>query len=246
MFILIFELTIAISKMEAPTSNRYLIHRTKFFLVLSLQIPAIILFLFIFAFFITNPGHLRKLQNKALLVLFIVNFIQLTINIPVVVNFLRLNRVSPATGTYCKFWIYVESTLDAVNEFLVTIMSIQRHILIFQPNILHIRYKRYLLYYLPLLFGVIYPAVFYIGTVIFYPCDDAQWNFTLNACGDTVCYLSDNTALATYDWVANTGLPIIVIILANIVLVIRVIRQRHRRQRAISWVETETYDIATG
>ena len=216
-------------------NDQHFLHQIKFFLVLILQIPAIILFLFIFVYFITNPSHLRKLQNQALLVLLIVNFIQLSVNIPLLVHYLRLSRISPATRTYCKFWMYVEFTLDGTNELLVAIMSIQRHTLIFQPNILHIRFKRYLLYYLPLLFGTFYGAIFYTGAVIFYPCDDAQWNFTLNMCGDTICYLSDNLVLATFDWVVNNGFPIVVIMLSNTVLIIRVIRQKSRRQRAIPW-----------
>jgi hypothetical protein len=150
-------------------------------------------------------------------------------------HFLRLGHISPATGTICKWWMYVQSTLDAANAFLVTIMSIQRHILIFQPNILRIRFKCYIFHYLPLLFGVVYPVVFYMGTVVFYSCDDAQWNFTLSMCGDTICYLSNDKILSTFDWIVNTGLPIVIIILANASLVVRVIRQKYRRQRIISW-----------
>jgi hypothetical protein len=74
-----------------------------------------------------------------------------------------------------------------------------------------------------------------MGSVIFYPCDDTQWNFTLSTCGDSICYLSSNLSLALYDWIVDTGLAVIIIILANIVLVIRVIRQKSRRQRVITW-----------
>jgi hypothetical protein len=74
-----------------------------------------------------------------------------------------------------------------------------------------------------------------MGTVIFYPCDGAEWNFTLSICGNTICYLSSNLSLALYDWIVDTGLAIVVIILANIVLVIRVIRQKSRRQRVVTW-----------
>ncbi|CAF0785015.1 unnamed protein product [Adineta steineri] len=221
--------------METLANNRYLIHRIKFFVVLFLEISAIILFLLIFLFFITNRRYLNKLQNQALLILFIVNFIQLSLGIPILMHFLRFSRVTPETSIYCKTWMYIESTLDAANEFLVAVISIQRHILIFRPNLLNIRFKLYLLYYLPLLFCIIYPIIFYMSTIILYSCDDAQWNFTLNMCGDTICYFSNNAILAGYDWIVNTGLPIMAIILGNIILVIRVIKQKHRRQRTVSW-----------
>jgi hypothetical protein len=74
-----------------------------------------------------------------------------------------------------------------------------------------------------------------MGAVLFYPCDDTQWDFTTNVCGDNACYLSGNDVLATFDWLVNASLPILVIILANIALVIRVIKQKHRRQQAITW-----------
>jgi len=221
--------------METLSNNENFLHRLKFIVILLLQIPAIILFLCIFVFFITNRIHLRQLQNQALLVLFIVNFIQLTLNLPLFLHFVRLNRVSPATGAYCRFWMFVESTLDAENEFLVAAICIQRHAFVFRPNVFQTRSKLYLFYYLPLLFAVVYSVGFYMGSVIFYPCDNTQWNFTLTICGDTICYLSSNQSLALYDWIANTGLAIVVIILANIVLVIRVIRQKARRQRVITW-----------
>jgi len=74
-----------------------------------------------------------------------------------------------------------------------------------------------------------------MGAVLFYPCDDREWDFTVNVCGNNACYLSGNDVLATFDWLVNASLPIIVIILANIALVIRVIQQKHRRQQAITW-----------
>ncbi|UJR32664.1 hypothetical protein I4U23_020124 [Adineta vaga] len=188
-------------------------------------------------FFITNRIHLQKLQHQALLVLLIVNFIQLSINMPMVIHFLRLGRISPETSTYCKLWMYVEFTLDCASVLLTAIMSIQRHILVFHANTLRIRFNKYIYYYLPLLLGITYPMIFYLATVVFYPCDDTQWNFTLNMCGDTTCFFSNDQILATFDWIVNTGLPVVVIIIGNATLIIRVIRQKLRRQQSVSWVK---------
>ncbi len=221
--------------MDTLTNTWYLPHHVKFFLILILLIPSTILCVLIFAFFIIHRTTLRKLQNKALLVLLIVNFIQLTCNLPICIHFFRLDRVSPATVTYCKWWLFLESTLDAINEFLVAIISIQRHILIFQPNILNLRSKRYILYYQPLLLCIIYPIVFYMITVVFYPCDNTRWDFTSNMCGQNACYYSNNQILAEFDWIGNTAVPTIVILLANVALVIRVIKQKRRRRQTIPW-----------
>jgi hypothetical protein len=131
--------------------------------------------------------------------------------------------------------LFLESTLDAINQFLVAIISIQRHILVFQPNILNLRRKRYLLYYQPLLLCIAYPIIFYMITVVFYPCDDMHWDFTSNMCGQNACYYSHNEILAEFDWIGNTAVPTIVILLANVALVIRVIKQKRRRQQPIPW-----------
>ncbi len=97
------------------TNNWYLPHHVKFFVTLILLIPATILCLLIFAFFIIHRTTLRKLPHQALLVLLIVNFIQLTCNLPICIHYFRLDRVSPATVAYCKWWLFLESTLDAIN-----------------------------------------------------------------------------------------------------------------------------------
>ncbi|CAF0851763.1 unnamed protein product [Adineta ricciae] len=223
--------------MEPTTEDIRPIHRIKFIIIVCLQVLAGILSFFVFIFFLTNPNHLRKLQNQALLVLLLINFVQLSVNMPMVTHFLHSGYISPATGTYCKFWMYVESTLDASNAFTVAVMSIQRHTLIFHPSTFRLRTKRCAYYYFPLLLGIVYPMIFYLVTIIFYPCDDTQWDFTLNMCGDTICYLSNDLILATFDWIVNTGLPIIVIILANVTLIIRVIQQKLRRRQTVSWVK---------
>ncbi|UJR32663.1 hypothetical protein I4U23_020123 [Adineta vaga] len=223
--------------MEPLGVSERLIHRTKFIVASSLEAPAILFSLLIFVFFITNRIHLQKLQHQALLVLLIVNFIQLSINMPMVIHFFRLGRISPETSTYCKLWMYVESTLDCASASIVAIMSIQRHTLVFHFITLRIRFNKYIYYYLPLLLGITYPMIFYLATVVFYPCDDTQWNFTLNMCGDKTCYLSNDQILATFDWIVNTGLPVVVIIIGNVALIVRVIRQKLRRQQSVSWVK---------
>jgi len=222
--------------MDTLTNERYLIHRIKFCIALTLQIPAIIICLLIFTFFILHQRILRKLQHQALLLLFIVNFIQLTLNLPMAIDFYRLNRINPPTITYCKWWTFLESTLDVTNEFLVTTIAIQRHILIFQSALLNVRRTRYLIYYSPLLACITYPFILYMFAVVFYPCDETQWDFTDIVCGDTTCFLSSEI-LATYDWVVDVAAPMVVIILSNTALLIRVIKQKHRRQQVISWAK---------
>ncbi len=105
-------------------------------------------------------------------------------------------------------------------------ISIQRHILVFQSHLLQVRLKHFILYYFPLLFCLIYPIIFYMIIIVFYPCDGTQWDFTSNLCGYAYCYLVYNKALSMFNCEISDGLPIIIIILANIALLLRVVRQR--------------------
>jgi hypothetical protein len=41
--------------------------------------------------------------------------------------------------------------------------------------------------------------------------------------------------LATFDWALNNGMPVVIIVMANVALIARVIRQKRRCHRAISW-----------
>jgi hypothetical protein len=200
-----------------------------------LQIPAFVLTVFIFAFFITHRASLKILQNQALLVLLILTFVQLVADLPMPISFYYRGYVTPATAAYCTWWSFFEFTLDVANEHLMAIISVQRHILIFQPHILQVLYKRCLLYYLPLAIGILFPTIFYIIIIVFYPCDGTQWDFTSNGCGYAECYFLYNKVLSTVDWLINNGLPLVIIILANVTLVIRVINQKRRRQQTIPW-----------
>jgi hypothetical protein len=215
-----------------PFENKKLIlHRVKFVILLVLQIPLIVISLLIFAFFIKHRVHLHSPQNQALLFLLIVNFLLVSVDLPMPIHFYYDGYVSPATASYCTWWTFFEYNLNLSSELLMAVISIQRHILVFHAYILQIRLKRFLLYYLPLLLAFIYSIIFYMIVIVFYPCDGTQWDFTSNLCGYANCYLEYDKVLGTFDWGVNNGLPIVIIILANIALVVRVIKQKRRRQQ---------------
>jgi hypothetical protein len=151
-----------------------------------------------------------------------------------VIHFNRLGRVSPATPGYCTWWTFFEYTLDVQSEMLMAAISIQRHMFIFQIHLLNVRLYRYLLHHLPLLFCLIYPIILYLYLVVLYPCDGTQWDYTSNACGFDNCYLVYNKAVGTFDWAVDNGSPIFIISIANIALIVRVVRQK-RRQGRVSW-----------
>ncbi|CAF0978975.1 unnamed protein product [Adineta steineri] len=165
----------------------------------------------------------------------LINFIALTADLPMPIQFYRTSFVNPATAAYCTWWTFFEYSLNLISELLMAVISIQRHIFVFQPRLFDHRLKRYIIYYLPLLFCVVYPFIFYLIIIVFYPCDGTQWVFSSNLCGYANCYLVYNKVLTSFAWAMNNGLPSVTIFLANAMLVIRVVQQKRRRQRLISW-----------
>ncbi len=224
-----------VSNTEISNNDKIVLNRVKFLILLILQIPSIILYVFIFIYFITHRSILKTLQNQGLLILLLVNFLEASCDLPMVIHFYYFGRVKPATSAYCTWWTFFEYTLSVSSEFLMATISIQRHMLIFNSHILRVRKKRFLLYHLPLLLCVIYPMFLYLSLVVIYPCNGTLWDFTSNLCGLANCYLVYNPILATFDWALDNGLSVIVIIVANVILVVRVVWRKRRRQQAISW-----------
>ena len=210
-------------------------YRVKFSVFLLLQIPASLLSLFIFAFFIKHRHLMRAPHQRALLLLLLVNFVQLSVTLPLTVHFYHLGSIVPASPIFCTWWTFVEFSLYVTSEYLMATISVQRHMLVFHSHALRVRWKRVSLHHLPLLVCLVYPTVFYLIAIIFYPCDGSQWDYTSNLCGFADCYLLSNKVLGTFDWSMNNGLPMIINALANVLLIVRVIRQKYRQQRSISW-----------
>ncbi|CAF5171522.1 unnamed protein product, partial [Rotaria sp. Silwood1] len=124
------------TNIEVFEDKKFLLHRVKFSVLLSLQIPAIILSLLIFVFFIKHRADLRAPHNKALFILLLVNFIQLSFALPLPLHFYYLGYVNPATPTFCTWWTFFEFTLYVTSEYLMATISVQRHMLIFHGHIL--------------------------------------------------------------------------------------------------------------
>ncbi|CAF0711958.1 unnamed protein product [Adineta steineri] len=220
---------------EVFVDTKFLLHRIKFSILLILQIPAFILSLLIFSFFIKHRTIREAPHNRALLILLIVNFIQLLFAIPLSLNFYAVGYVSPATPAFCTWWTFFAYTFYVTSEYLMATISVQRHLLVFNGHILRIRWKRILFHHLPLVFFLIYPATFYVFVIILYPCDGTQYDYTNNLCGFSNCYLIFNKFLGTFDWAFNNGLPMVINALANIMLIVRVVQQKRRQQRPVTW-----------
>ena len=212
-----------------------MLYRVKVILFVMCQIPSLIISLLIFLFFATHRLLLRDIRHQAILLLLVVNFIQLSGDLPMIIHFYRIGYVSPSTPGYCVWWTFFEYTLEVTAALLTATISIQRHLLVFHEHMLNVRFKLFALYYAPLLFCLVYPPLLYLILIVLYPCDGTQWDYTSSVCGFANCHLVYSKTLATFDWTAHNGIPTAIIIISNIFLILRVVKQKLRQQQRVVW-----------
>lgn len=220
---------------DNDSHSKYSLDRIKFSLLLSFQIPAYILSLLLFIFFIKNSRVLVVSHNPGILILLIVNFVQLTFTLPINVHFYSRGHVTPRSPKFCNWWIFIEFSLYSISEYLMATISVQRHLLIFNGHLLRIRWIRYVFHHAPLFLSIFYPTLFYFCAIILYPCDGMQYDYHKNLCGFIPCYLVYDGILGSFDWTFNNAVPMIINALANGFLIFRVVRQKRHQRRTLSW-----------
>ena len=107
---------------------------TKFFSFVLLEGPSIWISINILYKFCRHRQHRSRLSNHFIIALIVVSLMDTTIEMPIVLHYLRLGRVEPSKYGLCLFWFWLCYSLQNVNVFLMTWTSIERHILIFHSN----------------------------------------------------------------------------------------------------------------
>jgi len=98
--------------------------------------------------------------------------------------------------------------------------SIERHILIFHNSIFQIRWKRIVFHYLPLSMAILYTPIFYGSFIFIYDCVN-NWDYYELLCGSPCFY--ENEIIGSIDWLVNIIIPAFSIVVANFILIIRVV-----------------------
>lgn len=220
---------------DNDSHSNYHLDRIKFSLLLSFQIPAYLLSLLIFFFFIKNSRVLAIAHYPAILILLIVNFVQLTVTLPISVLFYSRGHVTPRSPIFCQWWIFIEFSLYSISEYLMATISVQRHMLVFNGHLLRISWIRYVFHHAPLFLAIFYPTLFYFCAILLYPCDGSQYDYHRNLCGFVPCYLLYDGVLGGLDWTFNNGVPMIINAIANGLLIFRVVYQKRQQNRTLTW-----------
>jgi hypothetical protein len=203
------------------------------FIVLTcVQIPAVCLVVYILLRLPQQTSSLRRLPNHALLYLLCVATWTILIELPHTQKYLLTGSVTIHQVWFCFLWNISFFSMATLNRFLMTFMAIERHFLIFRPQLYRTARSRFILHFLPLnliSFSVIaYTSI----THIFTACTKPPFNYSSFLCGYTCGILNDELG-TTYAWLL-VFIPTIITSIACILLPIRFIVQRQHLHR-LQW-----------
>jgi hypothetical protein len=208
----------------------------QFALLLIVEIPAIPCTILILSYLFQNWHTMvtKALRNHAILLLIITSFFYITLDLPFTINSYRLGYDFLRTPSFCRWWYWIDYTLVVISLFITATASVQRHILIFNAHCLQLNQSRLIFHYIPLIICLIYPPVFYLLLIYFYPCENPMDEY-IDHCA-LPCYSFD-IVLFNIDWMINTLVPVVVIIFANVTLICRIIcsLKNFRRNQSLIW-----------
>ncbi|CAM4841536.1 unnamed protein product [Rotaria magnacalcarata] len=213
-----------------PITGDPIANSVKFAVFLAFQIPSIITSSIIVIYIIVTPAFRSKEQNHSICVLLSFNLLQLISDIPLAIHFFHLNIVQPATSVHCILWTWLDFTLNTSSVQLMAWISIERHLFIFSWNLTRrvSRLQRWFIHFAPLIICSVWCSIFYFFTIIVSPMCANTWIFYRPLCG-LPCYLATNWNY--YDLIFNIIMPVLFILIANVALVIRVVKQKLSRVR---------------
>ncbi|CAF3986749.1 unnamed protein product, partial [Rotaria sp. Silwood1] len=155
-----------------------------------------------------------------------------TVDIPNLLSFFRLGHVWPETPLNCYVWWFVGTANYNTIGMLMAWASIERHILVFHHQWLNTQKKRIYIHYMPLAIIVLNAIIFYMICIFFIPCDnifDYAQGWCLAPCFTT------NNAVLLFNTLMNGVFPCLAITIFNILLLIRVIKQKQRLRQQVEW-----------
>ncbi len=129
---------------------------------------------------------------------------------------------------FCYIWQCIDYLFTACIIWAKAIYTLERYILVFNPNLIRSNRQRLIFHHIPLVLINLYLVIFYSLATALYDCPgELDYNEVL--CG-TQC-LDLVGGLSNFNWVFNMLFPVFVIIFGSIIILIRVLWTRREMQR---------------
>lgn len=209
----------------------YVYRLTRFILLLAAFIPSFICYLLVFVFlFKTRQITSKHLQHHFVFALLLMNFIFITTELQITLIYSYQGYAPIQTVRFCSFWVAYNYGMYIVALYLMAFGSIERYFLIFHER--SVRRCRRVFHYPFIIFCITYPLTFYPLIVNLYPCEDAFYYDAYVCGGDCYQFLP---VVATIDYLTNVFTPAVVVIVANAILLSRVVMQKRAMKVANTW-----------
>lgn len=197
-----------------------------------LLIPSIICSLLVLYCLLFDRVLRRSLHHHVIILLLSIGLISQVTNYPSMLYFYQYVGVWRRSPIFCAIWGFLEGGFYATQTFLFAWATVERHILIFHDRWLATKMKRAFVYYLPMFVLLLYCLVYYSVMYFFPPCSNV-YIYVRNTCAYPCIVM--NYQFFVYDTVVQQILPVFVIVLFSMLLLVRVVWQKHRLRRPQQW-----------
>ena len=159
------------------------------------------------------------LHYHSILVLLLVCLVLETIEVPRIMNYLRIGIVTLRTDLHCLLWQWLDYILGGLINVYMLWFSLERHLFIFYSSMFNTFKRRVAFHYSPLIIIFVGVSLFYSIAFFIYPCEQ-QYNFTQPLCG-LPCYTSQ-ASISLYDLFAHNWIPLLCTPVLDSTLIVRV------------------------
>jgi hypothetical protein len=214
-----------------PSDNR---SPVKFYLFLICAIVSVCCTFFLFYHFFSNIQLRRSIHHHVIFLLLFITLLTILIPISFSIYFFSNGHALITTNQFCSLWNYFQYSFSFTNLCLMTFTCFERHLFIFHSKLYRLKIHRIFLHYVPMISCLIYPILFYSLAIFVTPCIPA-YDYGYIFCL-WPCYYNDGYWLGYYDLIVNNCLTNFLIPFLSIVLLLRVMKQKHRmRQKLFKW-----------
>ncbi len=196
-----------------------------------LSIPC---YLFVFYHLLIDKNLRKNLHNHVMLLLLFYNFLIVTLDLPMILNFNRLGYVSPFSRPLCLIWQFVDNGVWYGGLSIMFWASFERHILVFHANLVSTTRRRVFIHYIPLAFFSLYTPMIFFYLVFLDSCGQVYVTTAIR-CGSICLYTNAPNWLQLYDSYVDYTSPVLLIAVCSGALLFRFVRQKQRMQQAVTW-----------
>lgn len=204
----------------------------KFWILLIILIPSICLTFFVLVHLLIDRTLRNGLHNHVIIVLLFIGFFCQLTNYPWMLYYYNKSDGWDRSPSFCLAAVFIDWAFYVTQTILFAWATIERHVLIFHERILGSKRRRFLLHYLPLIVLLLYCMIYYTNVIIFPPCENISDPTSLQCIIMCIAFIEP---LFFYEAFAHQIAPVFIIVIFSLLLLIRVICQKHQLRQPIQW-----------